>query len=83
MSEPSERSLTFHERLLLLLHEYDDDEPVYQIQLSPSQMMDLASGYVPTTVKAMCLASLDWREEDKRRAASSVRPAKTRRKTGG
>jgi hypothetical protein len=73
MSGPS---LSFHERLTLLLHEYDDGEPVFTFQLSPSQTIDLASGYVPHDVRAMCLAALDWREDDRRRAARPIQAPK-------
>lgn len=76
MSGPS---LTFHERLTLLLHEYEDGEPTFQFQLSPSQTIDLASGYVPNDVRAMCLAALDWREDDRRRAARPVQKASKKR----
>jgi hypothetical protein len=69
MSGPS---LTFHERLTLLLADYEDGESVFHLQLASSQMIDLASGYVPADVRAMCLAALDWREDDRRRAARPV-----------
>jgi hypothetical protein len=57
---------------MLLMAEYVDDEPGFTFQFLPSQVIDLASGYVPADVRAMCLAALDWREEDRRRAARPV-----------
>ena len=76
-------SLTFHERLTLLLHEYDCEDgeaaSVFHLQLASSQMIDLASGYVPQDVRAMCLAALDWREDDRRRAARPVQKVAKKR----
>lgn len=51
-------------------------DTLYALELSEADALDLASGYVPEAVKAMCLAMLDWAEEDQRRAH---RPRRTRK----
>lgn len=48
---------------------------VFSLQLTEADALDLASGYVPDTIKAGCLAMLDWQREDERRAA---RPSRRR-----
>ena len=49
----------------------------FYVLVNQAQAEDLASGYVPTDVKAMILTMLDWQEDDRRRAA---RPVEKRRK---
>ena len=57
------------------------DEPPTQwyLLVNDEQAFDLASGYVPTAVKAMVTTMLEWRDEDRRRAARPV-PRGTQRK---
>lgn len=50
----------------------------FRIVLDEAQALDLASGYVPNSVKAMLTAALDWAAEDQRRAD---RPLRRRRGT--
>jgi hypothetical protein len=46
-----------------------EDETIYSIQMTEAQIADLASGFVPSAVKALCLGALDWADEDRRKAA--------------
>jgi hypothetical protein len=50
----------------------------FGFDFSEEDVLDLASGFVPDTVKAMCLAALDWHREDERRAASPQKPRRRR-----
>ena len=52
---------------------------IFDILLTEEQALDLASGYVPTAVKAMVMAGLDWHDEDLRRAARPVPSRSTAR----
>lgn len=54
-----------------------EHETEFTLQLYEADLLDLASGYVPPSVKAMCLAALDWASEDERRAN---RPARRKEK---
>jgi len=45
--------------------------------LTDEEITDLASGYVPSTVRAQCLQALDHNEDDRRRAQ---RPYRKKRK---
>jgi acetoin utilization deacetylase AcuC-like enzyme len=49
--------------------------PEWYLMLNESEMIDIASGFVPSTVRAMALFSLDQHNEDRRRAS---RPARTK-----
>ena len=49
---------------------------VFYYEFTEDQLLDLASGYVPVALKAMFVASLDWAEEDRRRAQRPVRAKK-------
>ena len=49
------------------------DPPVYALDLTEAEAIDLASGYVPKTVKVMLLLALDAAEDDRRRAARPVK----------
>ncbi len=49
--------------------------------ISEDECLDLASGYVPLTVKAQARDLLDYRRQDERRAERPVKPAK--KPTGG
>ena len=51
------------------------EAPTYYLQLDEAQAADIASGYVPASVRAMAAYMLDWFEEDKRRAARPARKA--------
>ena len=53
---------------------------VFWMHLSEADALDLASGYVPNAVKAMCLTMLDWQREDERRAARPTRPRERKKK---
>ncbi len=44
----------------------------FYVLVTEGQALDLASGYVPDSVKAMVRAMIEWREEDERRAARPV-----------
>lgn len=46
---------------------------MFSLELTEADALDLASGYVPTAVKAAILAMLDWTREDERRAARPTR----------
>ena len=52
------------------------DPPIYALDLTEAEAIDLTSGYVPTSIKAMLLLALDAAAEDTRRAN---RPEKPRR----
>ncbi len=47
-------------------------EQRWYILVTDEQAADLASGYVPTAVKAMVTTMLEWRDEDRRRAERPV-----------
>lgn len=49
---------------------------IYSFAFTEDQTIDLASGYVPNAVKAMARASLEWAEEDRRRAERPMRKRK-------
>jgi hypothetical protein len=49
---------------------------LFYVELSDDDAEDVASGYVPTAIKAQVRAMLDWRREDERRAARPVRPSR-------
>ena len=65
-------SATWQARLDRLRQEWNDyagnQGTVFDFQLNEQQVLDLASGYVPLDIRSMCLAALDWREDDRRRA---------------
>lgn len=61
----------------LLLQENGAQVTQFQFSFTDEQVLDLASGYVPDSLKAAFRAALDWYEEDKRRAAA---PAKKRKR---
>jgi hypothetical protein len=48
--------------------------PEVYVLVTEDQAADLAAGYVPTSVRAMCRTMLDWQDEDRRRADRPVRP---------
>jgi hypothetical protein len=52
----------------------------WYVLLNDDQAADLASGFVPQSVKAMVRCMLDWRDEDRRRAE---RPVPTPKRSGG
>lgn len=54
-------------------------EHTFYVQLTEAQALDLASGYVPTAVKATVRCMLDWQEEDRRRAERPVKVTKKQR----
>lgn len=63
-----------------LLEEGDDGHQRFYLLLTDSQALDIASGYVPDAVQAMCTAMLDWRRQDQLRAARPVQePPRKRR----
>ncbi len=45
----------------------------FYIEVNEGQALDIASGYVPGSVKAQVRTMLDWQLEDERRAARPVR----------
>lgn len=49
-----------------------EHETEFYVLVNEDQALDLASGYVPTSVKAMVTTMLDFRDEDRRRAARPV-----------
>ena len=63
----------------LLLQENGDQVTEFHFSFTDEQVLDLAAGYVPDSLKAAFRAALDWYEEDKRRARI---PAKPRKKNG-
>lgn len=58
----------------------DDREPVHRIYLevTEGEAIDLVSGFVPTTVKAILLGVLDQANEDQRRAARPLPKKKSK-----
>jgi len=76
----SPEAVTQIERLrTLLLHELGDQASTrYCFEFTDEQVLDLASGYVPDSLKAAFRAALDWAEEDRRRAE---RPARSRKRS--
>ncbi len=52
----------------------------FNFWFTEEQMLDLASGYVPNSIRAAFMAALDWAEEDRRRAGAP--PYKARRPKG-
>jgi hypothetical protein len=63
----------------LLARDPETGETRFDFTFTEGQVLDLASGFVPASLKAAFLAALDWAEEDKRRAARPVQPPKKRR----
>ena len=49
-----------------------EHEPECYVLVTEAQLEDLAAGYVPTSVRAMARAILDWQDDDRRRAARPV-----------
>jgi hypothetical protein len=47
--------------------------PEFYVLVTEEQAADLASGYVPTSVRAMVRAMLDWQDDDRRRAERPTR----------
>lgn len=45
-----------------------DMDTRFYVLVSEQQAQDIASGYVPNSVKAQVRTMLDWREEDQRKA---------------
>ena len=58
----------------------EEIEQRWYILVNDEQAADLASGYVPTAVKAMVTTMLEWRDEDRRRAE---RPVPRPKRSGG
>lgn len=54
----------------LLLEENGDQVTQFHFWFTDAQLLDLAAGYVPDSLKATFRAALDWHEEDHRRAAA-------------
>ena len=50
-----------------------EHEPGFYVLINEAQAEDLASGYVPLAVKAMCRTMLDWQDEERRCAERPVR----------
>ena len=46
----------------------------FYVELNEDQAEDVASGYVPSDVKAQVRCMLDWQEEDRRRAERPLKP---------
>ena len=53
--------------------------PIYALDLTEAEAIDLCSGYVPSSIKAMLLLALDAAAEDRRRANRPEKPARTGR----
>lgn len=68
----SEYRYDISEALRETLKESEHDTRFW-VQLTEAQALDLASGYVPTAVKAMMLTMLEWNDEDIRKAARPTR----------
>lgn len=67
----------------LLMVELGDQTTTHHFALNDAQVLDLAAGYVPDSLKAMFRASLDWHAEDQRRAdANDQRHAAKQRDSG-
>jgi hypothetical protein len=43
-------------------------DPEFYMLVTEAQAADIASGYVPLSVRAMCRTMLDWQDDDRRRA---------------
>ena len=59
-----------------LVERNEDHGTVCYLMLTEDEALDVASGYVPNSVKAMARLMLDYAEEDRRRAARPVRTKK-------
>lgn len=55
----------------------DNQDTSFYILVDATQALDIASGYVPNSVKAQVRTMLDWHEEDERRAARPVKKRAT------
>lgn len=81
MALSAEAVLQIEELRKLLLQENGDQETRFAFTFTDAQVLDLASGYVPDSLKASFRAALDWHEEDQRRAdAGDARRAKATKK---
>lgn len=58
--------------------EAQEQQTIFHLELTEADALDLASGYVPTAIKAACIAGLDWHREDERRAQRPVKKGKRR-----
>lgn len=47
-------------------------ETAFYVLLTEAQALDIASGYVPNSVKAMVRTMLDWQDDDRRLAARPI-----------
>lgn len=65
-----------------LLERNASHETLFRVELSESQAVDIASGYVPDAVKAMMTCMLDWRRQDQLRAARPIQTARKPRRKG-
>jgi hypothetical protein len=66
-------------RAALLVRNAEHD-PEFYVLVTEGQAADMASGYVPNSVRAQIRAMLDWQDEDRRRADRPVRQSSTVRK---
>lgn len=55
------------------------DETLYTLQINEVQCEQLASGFVPKTVKVACIDMLTLLEQDERKAARPVEPPRRRK----
>lgn len=61
-----------------LLVENGGQSTRFCFEFDEEQVLELAAGYVPDSLKAAFRAALDWHEEDNRRAAAPARRPKKR-----
>jgi hypothetical protein len=52
--------------------------PEFYVLVTEEQAADIASGYVPISVRAMCRTMLDWQDDDRRRAERPLHKRRTR-----
>lgn len=58
----------------------ENQDTSFYVLIDTDQALDIASGYVPNSVKAQVRTMLDWRDEDERRAARPIKTAEAKPK---
>jgi hypothetical protein len=63
----------------LVYSDIEDGPPWFFVRISEHQALDLASGYVPPAVQAMCTTMLDFQRIDEARAARPVKKTRSKK----
>lgn len=77
-------SADFVRRLEALWAEFRAQDPAtaqtqFNFWFNEEQLLDMASGYVPVSIRAAMVACLDWAEDDRRRAGRPLQPYRRHR----